>query len=123
VRRYCAANGLNRLGTLTYAGVGCHDPQVLRGDMAEFVKGLRAGIGAGAVPYVWVPQLHPGGHGWHVHFGVGRYVPRTLIERAWGHGFVHIKLLGDLSVGSGGARGGAADRALSGRLCRARVGR
>lgn len=25
VRRYCAANRLNRLGTLTYAGDGCHD--------------------------------------------------------------------------------------------------
>lgn len=25
LRRYCAANRLNRLGTLTYAGAGCHD--------------------------------------------------------------------------------------------------
>lgn len=25
LRRYCAANSLNRLGTLTYAGSGCHD--------------------------------------------------------------------------------------------------
>ena len=34
VRRYCAANRLNRLGTLTYAGDGCHDPVALRADMA-----------------------------------------------------------------------------------------
>jgi hypothetical protein len=27
VRRYCAANRLNRLGTLTYRGAGCHDPR------------------------------------------------------------------------------------------------
>jgi len=86
---------------LTYAGEGCHDARALRGDVAAFFRGLRAGIGAGAVPYVWVPQLHPGGHGWHVHFGVGRYVPRTLIEHAWGHGYVHIKLLSDLPVGAG----------------------
>jgi hypothetical protein len=74
---------------------------VLRGHVAEFFKELRAGLGVGAVPYAWVPQWHPGGHGLHVHFGVGRYVPRGLIERAWGRGFVHIKLLSGLPVGSG----------------------
>src|SRR5262245_33298623 len=96
LRRYCAANGLNRLGTLTYAGAGCQEPAQLRVDVAEFFRGLRAGIADGAVPYVWVPQWHPGGHGLHVHFAVGRYVPRRLIERAWGRGFVHIKLLSGL---------------------------
>ena len=34
VRRYCAANRLNRLGTLTYAGAGCHDPGQFREDLA-----------------------------------------------------------------------------------------
>jgi hypothetical protein len=101
VRRYCAANGLNRLGTLTYAGVGCHDARALRAHVGAFFRSVREGLGGEPLPYVWVPQLHPGGHGWHVHFGVGRYVARKLIERAWGHGFVHIKLLGDLPTGSG----------------------
>ena len=41
------------------------------------------------------------GHGFHVHFAVGRYVPRGLIEEAWGRGFVFIKLLQGLPVGSG----------------------
>lgn len=36
-----------------------------------------------------------------MHFAVGRYVPRSLIDASWGRGFVHIKLLGDLPVGSG----------------------
>jgi hypothetical protein len=36
----------------------------------------------------------------HAHFAVGRYVARTKIECAWPYGFVHIKLLGDLSYGS-----------------------
>jgi hypothetical protein len=53
------------------------------------------------LPYLWVPQWHPGGHGLHVHFAVGRFVPRRLIEQAWGRGFVHIKLLSGLPVGSG----------------------
>jgi hypothetical protein len=48
-----------------------------------------------------VPQWHPGGHGLHAHFAVGRFVPRGLIEQCWGRGFVHIKLLDDLPVGSG----------------------
>ena len=33
VRRYGAANRLNRLGTLTYRGAGCHDPRQLRSDL------------------------------------------------------------------------------------------
>ncbi len=53
------------------------------------------------MPYVWTPEPHKTGHGWHVHFAVGRYVPRGRIDAAWGRGFVHIKLLGDLPVGSG----------------------
>jgi hypothetical protein len=50
---------------------------------------------------VWVPELHADRERFHVHFAVGQFVQRKLIERAWGHGFVHIKLLGDLPIGSG----------------------
>jgi excisionase family DNA binding protein len=82
IRRYAAANRLNRLGTLTYRGEGCHDPARLRGDLGGFFRGLRAGLGAGRFAYVWVPQWHPGGHGLHAHFAVGRFMPRTLIERS-----------------------------------------
>ena len=101
LRRYCAANGLNRLGTLTYRGVGCHDPRLLRGDVAGFFRALRRSLGNQPVAYVWVPEWHKSGHGLHVHFAVGRFVPRGRIEQAWGRGFVHIKLLGDLPVGAG----------------------
>jgi hypothetical protein len=101
IRRYAAANRLNRLGTLTYRGEGCHDPARLRADLAVFFRELRVGLDAGRFPYVWVPQWHPGGHGLHAHFALGRFVRRGLIERSWGHGFVHIKLLDGLPVGSG----------------------
>ena len=101
IRRYAAANKLNRLGTLTYAGAGCHEPLQLREHLASFFRELRDGLEVGRFPYVWVPQWHPGGHGLHAHFAVGRFVPRRLIEQAWGHGFVHIKLLDGLPVGSG----------------------
>jgi hypothetical protein len=101
IRRYAAANRLNRLGTLTYRGEGCHDPLQLRDNLASFFRELRERIDGERFAYVWVPQWHPGGHGLHAHFAVGRFVPRKLIEQAWGHGFVHIKLLDGLPVGSG----------------------
>ncbi|MBW8780376.1 MAG: hypothetical protein JF603_00630 [Acidobacteria bacterium] len=101
VRRYCAANRLNRLGTLTYRGEGCHDPRVLRADVAAFFRSLRALLDSGPFPYLWTAEWHKTGHGLHVHFAVGRYIQRSLIEQAWDRGFVHIKLLGDLPVGSG----------------------
>ena len=101
IRRYAAANRLNRLGTLTYRGEGCHEPLRLREDLAGFFRELRAGMDAGRFAYLWVPQWHPGGHGLHAHFAVGRFVQRKLIEQSWGHGFVHIKLLDGLPVGSG----------------------
>jgi len=112
IRRYCAANQLNRLGTLTYEGSGCHDQEQVRADVAEFFKRLRRGIEAnylplrhGAtrerMPYLWVPEWHSRGHGLHLHFAVGRYIPKGVIEEAWPHGFVKIKLLSNLSTGSG----------------------
>lgn len=101
LRRYCAANRLNRLGTLTYAGEGCHDVDQLRDDVAIFFRNLRTGLGGAPLPYVWVPEWHKSGHGLHVHFAVGKFVKRQLVDESWGHGFVHIKLLGDLGVGSG----------------------
>lgn len=101
VRRYCAANRLNRLGTLTYEPPGCHDPLVLREDVGRFFRRLRAGLGGDALPYLWVPEWHKTDHGQHVHFAVGRYVKQTLIEQAWGQGFVSIKRLGDVPVGTG----------------------
>ena len=100
VRRYCAANRLNRLGTLTYAGAGCYDPGQLRGDVAGFFKRLRGPSGA-RLPYLWVPEWHPGGHGLHAHFAVGRFIFHGTIKAAWRRGFVHITLLEDLPVGSG----------------------
>jgi hypothetical protein len=100
VRRYCAANRLNRLGTLTYRGEGCHDAGQMRGDVAEFFRSLRDLLGRGPFPYVWVAEWHGSGHGLHVHFAVGRFLRRGLIEQAWGRGFVHIRLLSDLPAGS-----------------------
>jgi hypothetical protein len=100
VRRYCAHNGLSRLWTLTYAGSGCHDPAQLRTDLSGFFRGMRSVVGAGALPYVWVPEWHKT-HGLHAHFALGRYVRKSLVRSTWGRGFVNARYLSDLPVGSG----------------------
>lgn len=99
LRRYCAANRLNRLGTLTYAQ-SCTDPVQVRYDLGQFFRRLREARGGRSFPYAWVPEWHPGGHGLHAHFAVGFYVPSGLVRASWGHGFVKMKLLSDLPVGS-----------------------
>lgn len=99
LRRYCAANRLTRLGTLTYAGSGVHDPVEVRQDVGCFFRSLRAALGGRAMPYAWVPEWHKTDHGLHLHFGLGQYVPYRLIKSVWGRGIVNIKLLSDLPVG------------------------
>ncbi|MFI2754083.1 hypothetical protein ACGIF2_11670 [Cellulomonas sp. P22] len=101
LRRYCSTNRLNRLGMLTYAGYGCHDQVQVRADVGEFFRALRVRNGGRPFPYVWVPEWHTTGHGPHVHFAVGQFVPQRVIRETWGHGFVSIELIGDLPVGSG----------------------
>lgn len=101
LRRYCAGNRLNRLGTLTYAPPFCTDPGQVRRDVGVFFRSLRSTLGGEPFPYVWVPELHADGSRFHLHFAVGRYIRVADIRSAWGHGFVSIKLLGDLPVGSG----------------------
>lgn len=100
LRRYCAANRLNRLGTLTYGPPRCTDPRQVRQHVGLFFRNLREQVGE-PFPYAWVPELHKDGVHFHVHFAAGRYIPRQDLIAAWGRGFVHIKLLGDLPVGSG----------------------
>jgi hypothetical protein len=101
LRRYCVANGLNRLGTLTYAPPFCTDPDEVRQHAGIFFRDVRARLGGRPLPYAWVPEFHSDGTRFHLHFAAGRYIKRGVLEEAWGRGWVHIKLLGDLPVGSG----------------------
>ena len=100
VRRYCAANGLSRFGTLTYGPPFCTDPDQLRADMARFFRRLRTAQGQGPLPYLWVPEFHADGERFHAHYAMDRFVPRQRIAEAWGHGHVFIKLLSDMRVGA-----------------------
>jgi hypothetical protein len=73
----------------------------VRQDLGVFFRRLRESLGGDPFPYAWVPELHADGQRFHAHFAVGRFIKQGLIKEAWGHGFVSIKLLSDLPVGSG----------------------
>lgn len=51
LRRYCAANVLNRLGTLTYAGSRNHDSALIREHLGDFFRALRDGLSGKPLPY------------------------------------------------------------------------
>lgn len=100
LRRYAAANSLDRFGTLTYRGAGVHDPAQARLDVGNFFKNLRSELGGKSFPYIWVPEWHKSGHGLHLHFAVGQWVRHSVISDAWGHGFVSIKRITGQRIGS-----------------------
>jgi hypothetical protein len=99
LRRYVVSNRLNRLGTLTYTEA-CTDERQVRRDVGEFFRKLKTGYEK-PFPYLWVPEWHKDGYKLHLHFVVGKYIPRSSIVDAWGRGFVHIKLLGHVPIGQG----------------------
>lgn len=99
LRRYAAANRLDRFGTLTYAGTGNHDPAQARADVAAFFRSLRSDLGNKSFPYIWVPEWHKS-HGLHLHFALGRYVRHSVIDGAWGHGFIKIKRITGQRLGA-----------------------
>ena len=90
-RRYMVHNRLRYMWVLTYRGDGQHGPDGRRQAMAhvaQLVRQLRAVWGD--FPYWYSPELHPGGHGWHVNFFVARRFPHRSVERTWHHGFVWV---------------------------------
>jgi hypothetical protein len=71
--------------TLTYRGGGNHDRDALVVHVHDFWRALRQEVGK-SIPYLWVPELHPGGHGWHVHAALGSFVPIKVVRACWPHG-------------------------------------
>lgn len=87
-RRYFVRNQLRYMWVLTFAESQLDRRQVMS-LVSEFARRLRADLGE-RFPYWYSPELHPGGHGWHVNF----FIPQRLrVERVidlWGHGFVWV---------------------------------
>jgi hypothetical protein len=57
--------------------------------VAEFARRLRNDLDT-SVPYWYSPELHPGGHGWHVNLFVADRLEHARIAELWGHGFVWV---------------------------------
>lgn len=43
--------------------------------------------------WLLVIEWHPGGHGWHAHMVVDRWLPKAVLEDLWGWGFVDARRL------------------------------
>jgi hypothetical protein len=76
--------------TLTYGPPFCTDLVELKRDVREFVKRLRRMLGVRCA-YVWVAELHADDVRFHAHVGLDRYVAKTTLDAAWGHGWVDIR--------------------------------
>jgi hypothetical protein len=90
VRRYCVANGIDRLVTLTFRSPFCTDAKELIEHRKRFIRRLRCSLGH-RFPYVWVPELHKDGVKLHAHMGINRFVKKDQMAEVWGHGFVDLR--------------------------------
>lgn len=87
MRRYCVANQLRYMWTLTCADQ-THDLDEMRRRMALLMRKLRHLLG-GRFPYVYVFEQHKSG-AWHVHLAVPSYIPHAEVKRLWSHGIVQV---------------------------------
>lgn len=88
-RRYFVVNQLRYMWVLTFAQ-GRSDRRVVMAEVADFARRLRTLHNNKPYPYWYSPELHPGGHGWHVNFFIPYRVPHAQVEALWGRGFVWV---------------------------------
>jgi hypothetical protein len=86
-RRYFVCNRLRYMWVLTFAEATRERREVMR-LVSEFARRLRASRAGKAIPYWYSPELHPGGHGWHVNFFVAEWMAHAEVAALWGHGYV-----------------------------------
>jgi hypothetical protein len=87
-RRYFVRNHLRYMWVLTFAESEVDRRRVMS-LVSEFARRLRGDVGD-RFAYWYSPELHPGGHGWHVNFFITQRVPHERLVDLWGHGFVWV---------------------------------
>ena len=87
-RRYFVFNRLRYMWVLTFADPPAERTAVMA-RVAEFARRLRNDLDT-SVPYWYSPELHPGGHGWHVNLFVPLRLEHARVAELWGHGFVWV---------------------------------
>lgn len=90
VRRLVCEHRLVRMWTLTLSAstTAGERPLVVR-KVQQFTRRLRKVLPR--VKWLAVLEWHPGGHGWHVHMVVDRFVAKVLVADLWGWGFVDTR--------------------------------
>lgn len=88
-RRFFVLNRLRYMWVLTFADAR-RDRRLVMSEVADFARRLRALNGGENFPYWYSPELHPGGHGWHVNFFISFRVEHAQVELLWGQGFVWV---------------------------------
>lgn len=90
VTEYIVHNRLGRMWTLTFG-----HPQYSRARVIavvnDFMQRWRGAEGK-PFPYLYVAELHPDGHGWHVHMAVPDwlYAQKHELQKIWGWGIVQF---------------------------------
>lgn len=104
VRRLVCEHRLVRMWTLTLEQATRADQRslVVR-KVQQFTRRVRTRFPK--LKWLAVLEWHPGGHGWHVHMVVDRFVPKALIAEMWGWGFVDARLI--TQKGDSGSMGAA----------------
>jgi hypothetical protein len=75
---------------LTYPGEGQYDRSTVMSEVSEFARRLRIVRNGENFPYWYSPELHPGGHGWHVNFFIPFRIAHSQIEGLWDRGWVWV---------------------------------
>lgn len=85
-------HGIWRMLTLTFAAkTELEDREAVRLQVKRFLAGLRQKFPG--IAYIYVLELHPGGHGYHAHIGVNRFVDKRLLQAEWSHGWSDVRSL------------------------------
>ena len=87
VRRYCRANRIRFLWTLTYSTEPSTRAQVTK-HLRTFFK--RLGTHFGRLPLIAVIERGTKSDRLHVHFGAARFLSFETIDKIWPHGWVHV---------------------------------
>ena len=82
VRRVVRYYGLRYMVTLTFPGDGVHEYNRALRLLQDFIHDHGATLRLGG-HYVCVPELHPGGHGWHWHALVCRRFSKAELRALW----------------------------------------
>ncbi len=88
-RRYFVVNQLRYMWVLTFAESHTNRREVMA-EVADFARRLKTLHGGERFPYWYSPELHPGGHGWHVNFFIPFWADHAAVAALWENGFVWV---------------------------------